>query len=1376
MSSPTSEDDAIGLVVPVDVVALCVGERDAAEATGEFAGPTAVFTRQVTREREAFIGANVDRDFDTKPTPQLGVGVHLHWALPDGLTRAVATREALDFPAVPSRWLVTRIAIGADGGASARSWLVESDVVHETRPPGQSPITIPTSTAVTGAADARGGLLLSGVREESSSFGYLGRWLALDGEDAGTPAPAGGRPLREVAGTELTAVANGEVGFAAYYPACSSVFGFHDRLDDLPPSPARAVQLTYSVVGWYDEPDLDPVNAATTPEQLRETYGWSCDPAGGAPLFSVYEGQVQAIAWDRARTYVIGSPAREPLHVEAALGNTPAEALAAHFAAADRPGKPLFESLLTAFQLGLLDAFGEPRADQLTQLAEGLHDSAFASATTRALHAIVPADPDGPAIPLTPELGEALNRLNALAEAADLLDAEAGWTRWNLFADWYRIFEAGDTRTRNAAALVAYARLAGWPELAARRDEARRAAAAQRDVVLGLLPEGLVLGESPAARFHQPADPVVMLCGEGVELPPRHGGDGRFDDDRTLVCRTTDRLLRAVTVDGTEIAADRFAAVAAPPAVRRSALATALMREACLLDTRIAAALAGVEEPVVRAALETALAGERQELWAFDGERPSAVTVNWYRTGVWLPLFAAWEADWLPLHPTAAHGRPSPYPPEVFGGNFVVDQDAGGAIRYRPQREGGIVVDPAQPSYPQRYGGSATLSPTAPETLARLLSDYLDVHEDATLRRIREQLGAAEFVTTPLAGLTDLLTMRRTTLQLDVAVPPGSDYEELTLDAKPVIGRANTIGPDFNGDYNGFRAGWMRVGLRLVDAFGQKRRVEFPQLTVAAPMETRVDDRPVPSTAYLAPRIAQRCRLLLRWLTPGAEAVEQALTPPPIDPVCGWLVPNHLDGSLFLYDASGRALGTLYLDHDSDGPPVGWFSAPGDARTIDEPIEEALRFADPQLRALAFRLVRSSRDFFIAFWRSLDTVASNVDPAPLSSDSGLVTLVGRPIAVAQAAVRLELDGRPARDVSWRALADEDDDEGLGELELPVVLGDFRRLGDGLIGFFKASDEEDDGYDLATFYTQGAPDSGGDGVRRPQQGTVTVRPTPTLTDPPGPSPERTERLLLLVDPRGPVHATSGWLPTATLALDPDQANGALTTLDLSFLTAPVLRGDGGLALPVPQEAGYQTSWIEVVHGQGGALTWSVTPEIEQPAGRAVWPYTPQQVAEGWLRLNPILLAFDLLDAEHKPIVVAGRSNDLTLHVVNRARRTIAFEPGTPVPEGSAPNGSVVSMQLGGLVAQSDVPQIELSAPGWTFQCFDDPRIGRYWSAAPTTRVTLAPEGHLEISVRRLFVVPTATEGRAYFGYAAVSGLNDGVYADALTVQVPVQPHS
>lgn len=1353
MSSPTSDPAPLGLVVPVDVVALCVGVEDADRATGSFAGATAVYTRQVTRAREAFLGANVARGYGEVPWQQLGTGVHLHWALPDGLTHAAVTDGALDFPAAPNRWLVTRIALdGAD--ARSRSWLVESDVVLSARPAGQAPVTVPTGDRA-GLLGARPGV--RGRLGAGGDFGYLGRWHALD--DAWTPASVRPAPsLREVAGTELTAVANGEVGFAAYYPACSSVFGFHDTLADLGPL-ARPAQIAYAVVGWYDDPRLDPVQPGATAARLAERLGWTWE-GDGSPSFSLCSGSVEGIAWDPRTRYVLGRPVREPLRAEAALGNTPAEALAAYFTARDHPGTPLFESLLTGFQLGLLDAFAEPRPDQLTALAEALHDAEYAQATTAVVHEIVPLDPDAPAVELTPALADELNLLNELSERHAQCRAHAQWLRWQLFADWYRIFEV-DRARRNEAFMIAYERYGAWEPLEAECAALARRVADQLALVQGRLAPGMRLDESPVERFQQPSDPVVLLTGEGLELPPRHGGDGRFDDDALLVCRTSDRLLSAETVRGRAIDASRFAAVRAPAGLPRAELATRLLREACLLDTRLAAAIAGGEERALRTALQRALAGEPQDVWTFTGAPPSPIEVNWFEPGVWLPLFASWRAEWLPLHPTDVRGRAVDYPPTFFADNFTLDQDAGGAISYAPGRSG-VHVDPATARFPQTYRADATLSPTAPETLARLLKAYLDTHTDPTLSTVLRQLRDAEFVTAPLSGFTNLLTMRRQSLQLDVAVPAGSTYEDFTSEVNPIVARANTVGPDFNGDFNPLRAGWLKLSLELVDAYGQKRAVEIPELAVADAMRTVVDDRPVPSVAWLPPRIAQRNRLLFRWLGADAARREQTTNPPATSPVCGWLVPDHLDGSLFLYDAGGRALGTLFLVHDAGGPAVGWMSAPGDERAIDQPIEVALELADPHLRALALALAGSTRAFFTAFWRALDTVASNVDPTPIATDTGLVALVGRPVALAQAALRLEVEGRPLRDLGWDAMSERDTDDGLTKVELPVVLGNLRRLADGLIGYFKQSGEE---YDLATFYSQGAAAGASRGVVPPRQDTLSLRVTPTLDG----GEQRTERVLMLLDPRGAVHATTGYLPTASLALPPDQVNGALSTLDLSFFTAPVLRGDGGLALPIPQEPGFQTSWVEQVRLDDDVRAWSVTPEIDQPAGRAVWSYTPQQITEGWLRLNPVLLSFDLLDAEEKPIVVAGRANALTLHVVNRSRRQIAFDPGAPVPEGTAPAGSVFYVHLGRLVAEADVAQISFSAPGWTFQCFDSPRYGAYWAAAPAARVALAPDRGLEIAVTNLLVAADATEGRVFFDYYAIDGLNDGIFADALAVQ-------
>src|SRR2546423_15681920 len=90
------------IVVPVDLVALWVGVIDAGEAAPHFAGATAVYTNPATEDKPAFLGANVTQSFDDSPAQELEQGIHLHWALPDALTRATVPKVpkgqgALDF-------------------------------------------------------------------------------------------------------------------------------------------------------------------------------------------------------------------------------------------------------------------------------------------------------------------------------------------------------------------------------------------------------------------------------------------------------------------------------------------------------------------------------------------------------------------------------------------------------------------------------------------------------------------------------------------------------------------------------------------------------------------------------------------------------------------------------------------------------------------------------------------------------------------------------------------------------------------------------------------------------------------------------------------------------------------------------------------------------------------------------------------------------------------------------------------------------------------------------------------------------------------------------------------------------------------------------
>lgn len=183
----------------------------------------------------------------------------------------------------------------------------------------------------------------------------------------------------------------------------------------------------------------------------------------------------------------------------------------------------------------------------------------------------------------------------------------------------------------------------------------------------------------------------------------------------------------------------------------------------------------------------------------------------------------------------------------------------------------------------------------------------------------------------------------------------------------------------------------------------------------------------------------------------------------------------------------------------------------------------------------------------------------------------------------------------------------------------------------------------------------------------------------------------------------------------------------------------------------------------------ARTWTVTPEIEAPPSEALWPYTNQTIAEGWLRLNPMQLGFELLGAGGKPVVKGGAANSLTLNLTNRARRDVAFLAGAPVPEGTEPSGSIFYLHLGALVAPADVAGIKLSAPGWTFKLFESPQYGPYWAAAPEQQTTLANGDSISIAVTDLVAAKEIAQTRVYFDYYHLDGVNDGVSVQTIAVE-------
>jgi hypothetical protein len=482
-----------------------------------------------------------------------------------------------------------------------------------------------------------------------------------------------------------------------------------------------------------------------------------------------------------------------------------------------------------------------------------------------------------------------------------------------------------------------------------------------------------------------------------------------------------------------------------------------------------------------------------------------------------------------------------------------------------------------------------------------------------------------------LGGLNNALLMRQQMPQLPVfdlnamilAIQPGAEvtppeeiYKNLTRDVAAAVAGGNNSSPVITTEFLPIRSGVMRINkLYLVDTFGQVLDVSptsiLPSdtLTISRNVTKSVPISPTQDTGYvyLAPRVTQPARLNFRWLAAERGMLNSPDEPemndhPATSPVCGWLIPNHLDDSLMVYDAQGVALGSILQT-------AAWEPAPGTVNRV-----RLSAIPNQHLRQLATYLCTFSQQnggYWPDFLKSLNYALENIEPASFAQHEALALLIGRPIAVVRASLSLQLQGKPALNQRWQALLSDMYDGFLDgrvsneftKVGFPVRLGEYKQLNDGLVGYWI---EDGDGYQDDKFYSSQA-----EYVKDPHiithQGKA-ITQTLTLTTTP-------MKLTMLVDPRGEVHATSGVLPTKRISIPPDQYAGILKKLSVTFMTAPVLTDQDGIRLNLPQESGYSWSWL----ARPSVSVWQETERIQ--ATDNTLRFTPQRLVGGWLKLTP-----------------------------------------------------------------------------------------------------------------------------------------------------------
>jgi hypothetical protein len=463
--SPTNPS----LLVPMNLAALCVGQPDQQTGPNEGSGfgKIAVDFQMLPSLHEAYLSKSIVPDpfeGETRPLP----GIHLHWALPDALTRSEvdSQRGTVTRPA-PNRFLVARLRAGAP---SVDAWVVESDYLWSND----------RNDTAAREHDPRNNLSRAvplDPESGKSTFAYQGRvfpWAKWE-EKNRNPTPH-----------QHTALGYGTETYAAAYPNCRNVFGFFDPLVEATPDglAMENQSLSYLVIGWYSDPACDPIQQESlrmgkdkvTPDSLAEAlkanYGWSYRAGLGQPGQTLFVGQLIELEYDPRKSYL--AQTKEPAPIDVALGGTTIEAFSALMAKIlvnqlkqQKSGTEAIdlarfardsETLLNDLQCGLLSDLDKIGTETcLATLRDALHRRDFAvysaghaseQMDTGVIWSVELADEESSsrreiaeaAVQALPDdVARKLNSLNLVQASYDEIAAAVATRRAQVFADWSSI-------------------------------------------------------------------------------------------------------------------------------------------------------------------------------------------------------------------------------------------------------------------------------------------------------------------------------------------------------------------------------------------------------------------------------------------------------------------------------------------------------------------------------------------------------------------------------------------------------------------------------------------------------------------------------------------------------------------------------------------------------------------------------------------------------------------------------------------------------------------------------------------------------------------------------------------------------------------------
>jgi hypothetical protein len=1268
------------LLVPMQLDVMRLNQQDAAA--------TPFFRFQMDYSLLDFFEPPEPPPFDANSYGQPGVGMYLHWTLPQGLRQGTRAADDTQFKLVPNRWLITRLQSNPGGAPTVKAWVVESD------------------TQVTGP--------------NVGSPYYNGAPIRIGKVTVCTPTMG---PLTPQSAPFITAVAPGSATFAAYSPGVQNVFSFLDDVTDNNGNPIAEATFSYTVVGWYSSATSDPLSdlhyawAANSNANLPNSFVLQTVPASGSdhtpqllfdwfvfapsaadlPRRMLLHALVSGVVWNANTDSapVPNFPENLASTVKVAIGNTAVDALAAIVVA--NGGSQTDADLLQAFQYGQIDVFDQPGSAAI--LNQTIRSHWFGASVGGTLWTIVSPgtdDSSSSAAPLTPPQQQALATYNTTQAESDrqqrLLESmqtalydlwwkynygsqngvpSSTWT-WDQLQPQFLMHLGLDPNHPASTCSTApnpqllFCQVTAQQQLLAQLQTQLQT---QASTLEGLLdPATQVLKAVKLPPFHTASDPVLVISGLGRAT--------NFDPASSVLCRLPAQMLSSLAVNGTIYSAGgtgkditaNLPVLNVPAGILPDAVLAFLTESFFLSPWMFAATILGDTNPcpvegstpppptdpllnavvaAIQAASPTTKANWTPPAPAFG---PLAYAASQW-TQPWIPLLLDWQITVL---------EAPAYDPGPVGGSYSFtrnDWSFNGTDFVWCGPKGTTPPNFDDTNQQMQLSGRTFITPHLSLNLADQLETYIQNHaqrypdlttELEDLEKQLQDIQQQDLLSQRLGGMLNGMIERSHTSV------PAPDANTLKLVGNLQHGHPS---PWPNAKGNELPQVWdfapmcgtffVFNKLQVTDTFG--RSIDLMQANgstwphndqtpedlyfypIIAPA-MQPDGFPQGSgestsatqrMIKLAPRMIQDARVTLTLLSNDGNDLN-IYQSPGANPVCGWLIANHLNRSLAVYSADGTAFGELYLSLRAGNTytPV-WQPDPTNPNAPTHVSDIPNPFLSAMLSELVTLATVDNGASFAGFLASIDATLWTIDPLGQRKDQDLSVLVGRPLAVVRAQATLNLRGTPCTMQDWDTIFNLPGDNGISTLaeenggvftpQWPVMLGSQALRNDGLIGYF--ADAASHG-NWSTFNAVNIP-TDGPSTSYLQQISPTNSPQLSFVDDTITSPSiaanQLSRLTLLVDPRGSVHAFTGLLPVASLQVPPQFVTAPLKTMSYLFRAGPFLTSPNAVRIPRPAERQGAWAWYDNVI--------QTTTPLQQADANVRLSTIPPLIKEGWLKFTP-----------------------------------------------------------------------------------------------------------------------------------------------------------